>query len=195
MVRGSEREQAILNATIELLTEASYEALTIDAVAARAASSKTTIYRRWRGKAELVRAAIENFQDRHHTELTDSGSLRGDLMTILAAARTRATPEFLALMGGLMQAMRADDELRQILWSRLVENTGPFEEIIQRGVRRGELHPAVSADLVHEVTEAMIIRRMSLDLPWDDEFPRHLVDDILLPMLTNSHPTSERSVP
>ena len=43
---GAEPEQAILDATPELLTEASHESLTIDAVAARDRSSKTTIYRR-----------------------------------------------------------------------------------------------------------------------------------------------------
>jgi AcrR family transcriptional regulator len=53
------RERAILSVVIGLLGEAGYEAMTIDAVAARAHASKTTIYRRWAGKAELVRAAVD----------------------------------------------------------------------------------------------------------------------------------------
>src|SRR5690242_12870246 len=57
VVRGEVREQAILAAVIELLGEDGYEAMTMDAVAARAHASKTTIYRRWRGKPELVKAS------------------------------------------------------------------------------------------------------------------------------------------
>src|SRR5258708_29196014 len=55
--KGEPRERAILSAVTGLLGEAGYEAMTMDAVAARARVSKTTIYRRWPGKAELVRAA------------------------------------------------------------------------------------------------------------------------------------------
>ena len=57
MARGEARESAILSAVIGLLGELGYEAMTMDAVAARAHASKTTIYKRWPGKPQLVRAA------------------------------------------------------------------------------------------------------------------------------------------
>ena len=56
-----------MSAVISLLGETGYEAMTMDAVAARARASKTTIYRRWPGKAELVRAAV----DAHITSRAD----------------------------------------------------------------------------------------------------------------------------
>jgi hypothetical protein len=93
-----------------------------------------------------------------------------------------------------MQAMRADEELRRILWPRLVDEAGLFIEIVDRAVGRGEVDRRVSADVVHEVTEAMVLRQIALDLPWDDEFLRRLTDDILLPLLTGTHPSSDRSV-
>jgi hypothetical protein len=137
---------------------------------------------------------VENYRDRHQTPVPDAGSLRGDLIAVLQAARAQATPAFLALMGGLMQAMRADRELRRILWPRLVDEAGLFTEIVDRAVGRGEVDRRVSADVVHEVTEAMVLRQIALDLPWDDEFLRRLTDDILLPLLTGTHPSSDRSV-
>ena len=51
----------ILAAVIELLGELGYEGMTMDAVAARAHASKTTIYTRWPGKPQLVRAAVDGY--------------------------------------------------------------------------------------------------------------------------------------
>ena len=125
------------HATIGLLIEASYELLTIDAVAARARSSKTTIYRRWTNKAELVRAAVENYRDRHQDLVSARGQPpRRPDRRVAGRPGPGLTPAFLALMGGLMQAMRADEELRRILWPRLVDEAGLFAEIVDRRAPR-----------------------------------------------------------
>ena len=58
-VAGGDTPRNLLAAVIGLLGESGYEAMTMDAVAARAHASKATIYRRWPGKAELVRAAVD----------------------------------------------------------------------------------------------------------------------------------------
>ena len=50
----SSRDLILREATLALLAEVGYDRLTMDAVAARARAGKTTIYRRWPGKAELV---------------------------------------------------------------------------------------------------------------------------------------------
>src|SRR6185437_576267 len=106
VVRGEVREQAILAAVIELLGEAGYEAMTMDAIAARAHASKTTIYRRWRGKPELVKAAVDGHVAGPVPSWADTGSLRGDLMKVMLAMRGHLTDEFLAMMSGLIHAMR-----------------------------------------------------------------------------------------
>src|ERR1700729_389630 len=88
--RGKPRERAILSAVISLLGETGYEAMTMDAVAARAHASKTTIYRRWPGKSELVRAAVDAYIAARVLPTPnqggeDRGSLRGDLLAVLNA--------------------------------------------------------------------------------------------------------------
>src|SRR5438270_2335004 len=103
--RGAPRERAILAAVIDLLGEAGYEAMTMDAVAARAHASKTTIYRRWRGKPELVKAAVDGYVAARLPISADTGSLRGDLMAVMRAIRGHLTDEFLAMMSGLLHAM------------------------------------------------------------------------------------------
>lgn len=186
--RGEPRERAILAAVIALLGEAGYEAMTMDAVAARAHASKTTIYRRWPGKASLVRAAVDAYIAGRVPGGRDTGSLRGDLLAVLRAMRDHLTPEFMAMMSGLAHAMRTDSELAASLRS-LVDQDAAAEQIIGRAVQRGEL-PAPGAGrrarLVHEVIEAQIFRQMMIAADLDDAFARHVVDDIILPLLAGT---------
>jgi AcrR family transcriptional regulator len=186
--RGKPRERAILSAVIDLLGEAGYEAMTMDAVAARARASKTTIYRRWPGKAELVRAAVDAYVAGRVLSVCDSGGLRGDLLAVMRAMRGHLTPEFLAMMSGLVHAMRADRELAGSLRS-LFEEDSVSEQIVGRAVARAELPPSAAgklAHLMHEVIEAQILRQMMTSGALDDAFASHVVDDIVLPLLAGS---------
>ncbi|TVZ06808.1 TetR/AcrR family transcriptional regulator [Trebonia kvetii] len=98
MARGEVRERAIRAAVIELLGELGYAGMTMDAVAARAHASKTTIHRRWPGKPQLVLAAVDGYAAERLTAGTDTGSLRGDLLAVLQAMAGHLTSEFLAMM-------------------------------------------------------------------------------------------------
>ena len=186
--RGVPRERAILSAVIGLLGEAGYEAMTMDAVAARAHASKTTIYRRWPGKPELVRAAVDAYVAGRVLRSADTGSLRGDLLSVLQAMRGHLTPEFMAMMSGLVHAMRADPELAGSLRSMFDEDS-VSAELVARAVGRGEL-PAGEAGrlarLVHEVVEAQVFRQMAGGGKLDQRFARHVVNDIVLPLLAGS---------
>jgi AcrR family transcriptional regulator len=183
--RGELRERAILAAVTELLGEAGYEAMTMDAVAARAHASKTTIYRRWPGKPELVRAAVDARIAGRLLAVPDTGSLRADLLSVMRAMRSHLTPEFMAMMSGLVHAMRADAELAGRLRS-LFDHDSVSEEIIRRAVARGELPAGAAparAALIHEVIEAHVLRRMMSAADLDEAFARHVIDDIVLPLL------------
>jgi len=183
--RGEARERAILAAVIGLLGEAGYEAMTMDAVAARAHASKATIYRRWPGKAELVRAAVDAHIAGRVPGDQDTGSLRGDLLAVLQAMRGHLTPEFMAMMSGLVHAMRTDRDLAASLRS-MIDQDAVAEQIIGRAVRRGELPAAAEqtlARLVHEVIEALVLRQLMMSAELDAAFARHVVDDIILPLL------------
>ena len=79
-----ERELEILEATLEVLDEVGYDLLTMDAVATRAKASKATLYRRWKGKPELVVAAI--MAHKGDAVVPDTGSLRGDLLAAYCGA-------------------------------------------------------------------------------------------------------------
>ena len=75
------REEHILRAAIEVLALTDYGGMTIDAVAARAGVNKTTIYRKWQTKAELVRAGLTSLSERVRFGIS-SGDLRSDLLRV-----------------------------------------------------------------------------------------------------------------
>src|SRR4051812_21660767 len=89
--RGQELEDALLDAAWDELTEQGYDTFTIDAVAARAGTSRPVIYRRWPGKHELVRAAIGHNFAKGRRPLPDTRTLRGDIVALLRQANETRT--------------------------------------------------------------------------------------------------------
>jgi AcrR family transcriptional regulator len=151
--RGRPREQrvddAVRRATLELLADVGYGALSIEGVAARAGVGKPTIYRRYRSKAELVFETVI-----HPPELgraPDTGSLERDLVVLIQGivdvfrrpAAARAVP-------GLIEDVSRDPELARRFRDRFVEPERQWvEEILDRAVERGELGVGPDPDLVH----------------------------------------------
>lgn len=190
MTRGEAREKVILSAVIGLLGELGYEGMTMDAVAARAHASKTTIYTRWPGKPQLVRAAVDGYVAGRLTAGTDTGSLRGDLMAVLQSLAGHLTAEFLAMMSGLVHAMRADPGLAAALRPLLGIGHDVALPIIGRAVRRGELPAGADpelAGLAHEVIEAHVLRQVAGGGALGPDFARHVADDLVLPVLIAYH--------
>jgi Tetracyclin repressor-like, C-terminal domain len=102
--------------------------------------------------------------------------------------RGHLTPEFLAMMSGLVHAMRADSALAASLRS-LFDQDSVSGQVIGRAVERGESPARGAARLasrVHEVIEAQVFRQMMTAADFDDAFARHVVDDIVLPLLAGS---------
>jgi AcrR family transcriptional regulator len=155
----------------------------MDAVAARAQASKATIYRRWRNKAQLVKAALDAYDASQNEGLPDTGDLRQDLYAVMRALRERASESYLAMINGLIAAAKHDPELETALREHVAnEELSPFLVSLQRAVDRGDLPPDADSELVHDVAEAMITRQVTTGT-FDEEFIARVVDDVLLVLL------------
>jgi AcrR family transcriptional regulator len=186
--RDERRTQAILDAVVELLAEVGYERMTTDAVAARARASKATIYRRWPTKAELVVDAVRRRGSRPRLPVPDTGTLRGDLLQHFRTIRKDATGPDPAVFRGVMQAMQHDPEFRRVVRAHLLEDGAAYDRVLlRRAIARGEIPPEIDPGLLFEVSHALITTRVvMLGEPLDDAYIDHLIDDILLPILTGS---------
>jgi AcrR family transcriptional regulator len=138
----SSRDLALREAALVLLAEVGYDRLTMDAVAARARAGKTTIYRRWPGKAELVVDALNSLKG--VPEVPDTGSLRQDLRA-LAESITSAEGRFGArLTVGMVNALAHDGELRRVFGDKFIApRMAGFRTVFERAVARGEMRAAV----------------------------------------------------
>ena len=188
-----EREQAILGATLEVLAETGYEALRMDAVAARAKASKATLYRHWPGKPDLVVAAFKCYKQEDLAEGADTGSLRGDILATLHGVRDIMTGPAGQMMTGVMVAMQKDEELARIVRESMLEDKdGVTRQMLDRAIERGELPPDTDPDLFPDVAPAMLFMRIFVNaLPADDDYLVRMTDDILIPLMVRSRNKAE----
>lgn len=188
--RSITRERDLLIATQDLLAEVGYDRLTIDAVAAKCGAAKTTVYRRWPGKAELVTAAITQLHE--VDEAPDTGDLRNDLI-LMAAAWLDPDSRRDRVVSGLLTAMNHDDSLRVAVLDAVAAPRGAaFHAVIDAALRRGDIDGGSDFELVGTAIPAIIFHRISIMAqPVDRSFVEHLIDSIVLPALL--HPRTVRT--
>jgi AcrR family transcriptional regulator len=158
--RSEEANEAILDAVIEMLSVHGIKGLTIEAVAARAGVGKTTIYRRWKTKNELIVAAVARV--RPDEPPPDSGSLAGDLAAMVALQQRRLRDSsFPRVMPGVLGESMDDPELHaQIVTHAVIPLREMLGEIVRRGIARGELRDDLDVDAVVDVLHALPIYRL-----------------------------------
>lgn len=182
--RDPSRDGVIRAAILRLLGDVGYSALTMDAVASEAGVGKATIYRRWRTKEELVVDTVSEL-NAVEAELTDTGSLEGDLRALMHAmvgmvnspggAATKALLSSMQHQPALAEAFR---EGPMAVWRNA------FDQVWERGERRGELGPGLSGSLTAEAIGAPLVQRWLVNgEPVDDAFADAVIDHVALPLL------------
>ncbi len=182
------REAELLAATLEVLRETGYDNLTVDKVVARAHASKTTVYRRWPSKAELVCAAFAH-QIRGTGTPPDTGSLRGDLLQ-LAEIIARDARLYASTIAGILAASSRTPQLRELLVDDLYrDRRDQTFAVLRRAVDRGEIVPEVISDDLWDVLPGYIsFRMLQHGRPVTAETLHALVDEVMLPSLTRVSP-------
>ena len=149
----------VLRAAISELGRTGYVALRVEDVAERAGVNKTTVYRRWPTKADLVAAAV-SVGAGHHAPLPDTGSIREDLIAVLhrsltfvATADGRALTRLIITEGNDPDVERISRNLRD---SVLAQRT----KLIVRAQERGELPPAADAALILDAIFTPVMTRV-----------------------------------
>jgi AcrR family transcriptional regulator len=152
MAKGRRRDirvdEAVAEATRQVLAETGYARLTVDAVARRARVGKAAIYRRYASRAEMVFAAVSGRDD---APLPDAGSLHADLVALVdRLLEAFGAPAARQAIPGLLSDVRADPGLAERFRTALVARERPnILAVLDRAVARGEMAARPDPQLVH----------------------------------------------
>ncbi|MFI7388539.1 TetR/AcrR family transcriptional regulator [Streptomyces sp. NPDC049813] len=164
--RSAAADAAILEATRDALVDLGWSKLTLGDVATRAGVAKTTLYRRWAGKNELVVDAVAVLFD--ELELPDNGSLAADIEgVVLQFAAILDRPETKTALMAVVAESTRDAPLRERIRTSIVDRQKRLVlEGRARAEHRGELPPepdpraaAATADLIFDVTAGAVVHR------------------------------------
>jgi AcrR family transcriptional regulator len=158
--RTERTRRAALDATLELLGERGYSALTVEAVAERSGVHKTTLYRRWESAEGLVASALLMGTEQEWSA-PDTGSLEGDLRAVnlelvhyFTAPAERELPT--ASISAAFLSPRAADALRAFYVDRHARSAA----IVERAVARGEVPAGTDAVEVVRVASSPVFYRL-----------------------------------
>ncbi|QFZ74204.1 TetR family transcriptional regulator [Streptomyces fagopyri] len=174
--RSAAADAAILEATRAALVELGWSKLTLGDVATRAGVAKTTLYRRWAGKNELVVDAVAVLFD--ELELPDRGSLAADIEgVVLQFAAILDRPETKTALMAVVAESTRDEPLRERIRTSIVDRQKRLVvEGRARAAARGELPPesdpeasARTADLVFDVVAGAVVHRTLVSAEVADE--------------------------
>jgi AcrR family transcriptional regulator len=178
------RDAAIQAAVVQVLVADGYAGLTMDAVAAVAGVSKATIYRRWATKGDLLVSVVDAASDQT-LDIPDSGSLRDDLVALLASlSRVLGGPggsASRALLGAMNDEPALATAFRQGPMARWGE---AFHKVFQRAVDRGDVAPEAGTSLAAEAGPAILLLRWTISgRDIDENLAVRVVEDVMLPLL------------
>ena len=174
------RTQAILRAALEELAQVGYSALSIESVASRVGVAKTTIYRRYPTKVELLHSAIRQYLSDALGEPRDTGSLRGDLIALGQQMMQLAS----SVLGQSLFRTRLLDRVAPEL-ERLGQECESEREVLQkriaeRAIARGELASVADFERVmHVLSGALLFKLVFRKQSVDELEISHIVDMLL----------------
>lgn len=166
--RSTAADQAILDATVDLFAERGYAGITIEAVAEAAGVAKSTIYRRYTDKADLLLAAVDCSKASEGVN-PDTGALRDDLLAIAHnLVRVFTTTDVGRMLPATIAATARHPELAEAHQQFLSRRRQAAIDAVRRGRTRGEVAAGTDPELLVDMVAGPIfyrtfVRRTGLD--------------------------------
>lgn len=185
---------SVLKVTAELLTETGLGGVSVDEVARRSGVAKTTIYRHWPTRSDLLIEACSRLGTEQ--EVPDTGSLEGDISALLTnLAELLLTARWASVVPSVIDAAERDAEVATIHGQIQRGHARPFQEVIARAKRNGEISASVdSATMVAALIGPLFYRRWFSRESLDSSFVKDLVNRAMefAKPRTSPHPRSGR---
>jgi AcrR family transcriptional regulator len=174
-VRVRRSRATVLRATAELLFERGFAGASVDEITRRSGVAKTTIYRHWPTRGDLLRDACSSIGT--PLEVPDTGSFEGDVTTLLTSlAHLLRSAKWTSVLPSVIDAAERDSDIAA-MYSKLQEGySAPLRFIIQRAMRTCELPKTTDSDvLVAALTGPLFYRRWFSREPLTSTFAKQIV--------------------
>ena len=173
--RNHEIDQAVLDATIDLLVERGLHAVSMEEIASHAHTGKDTLYRRWPSKRHLVKAALEHLRD-GAISVTSTGSSTNDLVRYLVGLdRLMVATPFGHIVAPLVGEAGHDAELAGLLATFWTERRAEAMRIVM-GHRADRSTGRRSVELCLDMLFGALLYRWLVERqPVTERHIRHLV--------------------
>ena len=168
----------VLRTTLEIIGEHGFVGLRVEDVAARANVNKTTIYRRWPTRGDLVIAALTELST--PPTAVETGRLECDLhATFMTATTLRSTSVGRGVVRALI-AERGDPEVDRVVQVIKERHRAPARAVLERARKRGDLPKRVDIELLLDVLTGTIHGRLrDCPRPLDSQWVRKVVRLVL----------------
>jgi len=168
---------AVLDAAAELLLKGGVPALTVEAVVERSGVARSTIYRHWATRRDLLVAAFHRLMP-VVAEPDVEGPLRERLQTLLEDhVRNLRKATWAAAIPTLLDATSRDPELAGVRERLREQHRGPVRRTLERAIERGELPADTDIDeAVSQLAGPIMFRQLISGEPIDRDFGRRVVD-------------------
>ncbi len=163
--RSAQSDQAIRQATLELLAEVGFERMSIEAIATRAGVGKTTIYRRYESKEELVADAIESL--REDVIIPDTGSFWGDIDALIqSAAKITLNPLGRQTVAMIISSAASNPQFAQVYWTKYLQpRRKAFAVVLERAKARNEIQADLDSDLIFDTMSGIMLYALIFQPP------------------------------
>src|ERR1035438_8848570 len=131
---------AVLEAAIDLLAERGYSGFSVEGVVEATGIAKTTLYRHWPSRDDLLIAVIAELGGTG--PVPDTGSAAPALQDFFPRrVQTAHSRQWERCMPALVEAAPRHPELAKMVADLTTQALGQIEDLLRRGVERGELRP------------------------------------------------------
>jgi AcrR family transcriptional regulator len=155
-----------LGAAVDLLAERGYSGFSVEGVVERSGVAKTTLYRHWPTRDDLLAATIARLDGGGldgRMALPDTGSVREDLLDLLARrVRAARTTQWERCMPALVEAAAHHPELATLIARLITQILAQIETLLGRGIERGELRGDLDPQLAASALIGPIVFRRLL---------------------------------
>ncbi|MCZ8542309.1 TetR/AcrR family transcriptional regulator [Psychrobacillus psychrodurans] len=160
--RSIDVDKRIIDATLNLLAEVGVEKISIETIATKAEVGKSSIYRRWKNKDDLILDALEQLKPEFNI------SIKGKLDDILFElsqnfAEQMNNPLGKQMLSLLISTLSSNSKISESYWeNHSLPKTKEISNLLQKYIEEENIRKDVNLDLISEFLIGFIIYQLLL---------------------------------